>query len=262
VDDDGNIVLNAGDAQSIWKGAQVELYASNYASHAANKLLGTTVVSDIVASKSTLKKNSAFQPPRHFYAKLTQRHPNEKISVYCTEMEKLEAHLNTAIHDLAALGIVCVGKDSADIALSFEGETVIFERKKNVLFGPVRMRIPYTVLSANGLLHILQAAAHFIYHLNKTNSSKRSILPDMISMDFHKLEEDYDESFRINRTPGPNLIENGLATITIKGKEIDGAIEGDEMFGLTIHNNTELFLHPYIFCFDSSDLSIRNYCTV
>jgi len=78
----------------------------------------------------------------------------------------------------------------------------------------------------------------------------------VIPIDFHRLEEDYDACFRRTRTCGPNLLENGLAAITIKGKEVDGAIEGNEMFGLTIHNNTDLPLHPYLFCFDSSDLSI------
>jgi hypothetical protein len=156
-----------------------------------------------------------------------------------------------------------VGKDdSPDVALSFEGEKVIFEKKEHILSRPVRRCIPPDILSAKGLLHILQATAHFIYHLNKTNSSQRSILPDVIPMHFHKLEEDYDKYFRRTRTRGPNLMENGLATITIKGKEVDGAIAGDEKFGFTILNNTDLPLHPYLFCFDSSNLSISKYCTL
>ena len=257
MNDDGNIVLNAGDAQSIWKGAQVEVYASNCPSTETNKALGSTVVSHTLASKSILETSTAFQLPPHFYAKLTQRHPDEKLFVYCREMEKLEAHLNTRIPDLAALGIVCVGKgDSPDVALSFEGEEVIFEKKEHILSRPVRRCIPPDILSTKGLLHILQATSRFIYHLNRANLSKRSILPDVIPMDFHKLEEDYDVFFHTIRIPGPNLMENGLATITIKGKEVDGRIEGDEIFGFTIHNNTELLLHPYLFCFDSSDLSI------
>jgi hypothetical protein len=257
VGDNGNVVLNAGDAQSIWAGAQVEIYTSNFASTEANKLLGCMLVSDTTASKSVLKKSTAFELPLHFYAKLMQRHPGEKVSVYCREAEKLEAYLKTGIPDLAALGIVCGEKeDSADVALSFEGETAILKWKEQSLSKPAHGRIPRTITSANELLHILQATARFNYHLHRNNTSKRSILPDVIPMDFHKLEEDYDVFFHTIRIPGPNLMENGLATITIKGKEIDGAIEGDEMFGFTIHNNTELLLHPYLFCFDSSDLSI------
>jgi len=77
-------------------------------------------------------------------------------------------------------------------------------------------------------------------------------------MEFHQLEEDSDDLFYDIRTPAvPNLIENGLATVTVKGEDIDGVTNGDDDFGFTIHNKTAHLLHPYFFAFDSSDLSIK-----
>jgi hypothetical protein len=262
VDDSGNIILNAGDAQSIWKGAEVKIYASNFASTETNKRLGTMLVSKTTASKSTLQKRTSFQPPAHFYAKLTQPHPDEKISIYCADVQSLEDLLKTPIRHLADSGIVCVGKDdNPDIVLSFECDTVIFERKDKLLSAPIRSCIPATVLSVDRPMHVLQAAAHFVYHLNKTNLSKHCIKPDMIPMDFHQLNEELDESFDTIMIRGPNLNKDGLATVTIKGKAVKCVINGDEDFGLTIHNKTKLHLHPYLFAFDS-DLSISEHCRV
>jgi hypothetical protein len=261
VEKDGKIILNAGDAQSIWKGAQMEIYSSNFAS-TTNVPLGVVIVSDIAASKSTLG-TATFELPSHFYAKLTQRHPDEKITVYCNEMEKLVACLNTQSPELTALGVVIVEKeDDADANVLFEGEGVFLETKEKPLSSHIRRRIPDNIILADVLLHILQAVVRFNFHLKKTNSSKRGILPDKIPMEFHQLEEDYDDLFQDIRKPGPNLIENGLATVTVKGQEIDGVTNGEVDFGFTIHNKTALLLHPYLFAFDSSDLSISKYYTV
>jgi hypothetical protein len=262
VDDSGNIVLNAGDAQSIWKGAEVEIYASNFASTKTNKRLGKILVSKTTVSKSILQKETSFQPPAHFYAKLTQPHPEEKISIYCADMQKLEVLLKTPIHHLAGSRIICVGKEgNPDIVLSFEGDTVIFERKDKLLSAPIRNCIPVTVLSVDGPMHVLQSAARFVYYLNKRNPSKHCIKSDMIPMDFHQLNEELDVSFDTIFIPGPNLNKEGLATVIIKGNGVGCVIDGDEDFGLTIYNETKLHLHPYLFAFDS-DLSISEHCRV
>jgi hypothetical protein len=262
VDDSGNIVLNAGDAQSIWKGAEVKIYASNFASTKTNKCLGKMFVSKTTASKSILQKETSFQPPAHFYAKLTQPHPDEKISIYCADLQKLEDLLKTPIRHLAGSRIICVGKkENPDIVLSFEGDTVIFERKDKLLSAPIRNCIPVTVFSVDGPMDVLQSAAHFVYYLNKTNPSKHCIKSDMIPMDFHQLNEELDVSFDTILIPGPNLNKDGLATVIIKGNGVGCVIDGDEDFGLTIYNETKLHLHPYLFAFDSN-LSISEHCRV
>jgi hypothetical protein len=83
VSDDGNIILNAGDAQGIWKGAEVEIYDSNIVSTKTHASLGIMMaVSVITPSKSILEKKTIFKAPGNFYAKPTQRHPDEKITIY------------------------------------------------------------------------------------------------------------------------------------------------------------------------------------
>jgi len=73
---------------------------------------------------------------------------------------------------------VLVGnEDHADVKMLFEGEAVFLEKKEKPLSNNIRWRIPDTILLADGLLHVLQAVARFNFHLNKTNSSKRRILP-------------------------------------------------------------------------------------
>jgi hypothetical protein len=188
--------------------AEVKIYASNFASTKTNKRLGKMLVSKTTASKSIPKKETSFQPPAHFYAKLTKPHPDEKISIYCADMQKLEDLLKTPIRHLAGSRIICVGKEeNPDIVLSFEGDTVMLERKDKLLSAPF---VIITVLSVDGPMHVLQSAAHFVYYLNKMNPSKHCIKPDMIPMDFHQLNEELDVSFDMIIIPGPNLDKDSL----------------------------------------------------
>jgi hypothetical protein len=54
-------------------------------------------------------------------------------------MRKLEDLLKTPIRHLAGSRIICVGKEeNPDIVLSFEGDTIIFERKDKLLSAPIR----------------------------------------------------------------------------------------------------------------------------
>lgn len=252
--------MNAGEAQGIWKGALVEIYPSNDSQKEDNGSLATFVVADITATKSILSSQN-FLPPRHFYAKVIQRHPKEIIRVYSTDTEIVRKMIGQALVDAdpSVAGIIYDENEAtADILVQFEQEKILYDRKEEIP-GKSFRRLPFSTPRSRPdlFLHVLSSAARFNYHLRRVNESEYCILPQSIPMDIRGITLEWSREFeRVIVPTGPNLLENSLATITVKGEEEDGRIYGTDGFVLTIHNDTNLLLHPYLFCFDVSTLSI------
>jgi hypothetical protein len=265
--DRGKIVLNAGKAQGIWIGAQVGIYDSNFASADVNPLLATLVVSDVVtASNCTLTADPTVEIPLHFYAKLRQRRLDEYISVHCEDEQRLKALLKEALKapelDLAAAGIEFSGNaEVADLVVLLKDERVAFERKEDFITKHLGKRVPCTasISDPNGILNVLQATAHFNYHLNRTNLLESCIKPpESITMEFGRVEFGTDFTMRVVKLSDS---KDSPATFFINFKEEE---DDEPMYALTICNRTALQLYPYLFSFEPCDLSIRkfNFCQV
>jgi hypothetical protein len=92
---------------------------------------------------------------------------------------------------------------------------------------------------------VAKATAHFYYHL--TREAPDDFGKD-VWMELKELKEDPSEKYLINFAPtGPNLIAEEPATIVVNE---------NARLGMTVFNQTELKLYPFLLYFDPTDLTI------
>ena len=105
---------------------------------------------------------------------------------------------------------------------------------------------------ADDMIPVLQGAAHFHYHFNRSDLTSKN-LEQEIKVEVFKLEfsGQLDEgTFRLLRRPsGKNLLKDGIITLRLH----DGV---NDVFGIRIINTSERDLYPSIFYFNNSELSI------
>ena len=105
---------------------------------------------------------------------------------------------------------------------------------------------------ADDMIPVLQGAAHFHYHFNRSDLTSKNleqeIKVEVFMLDFSgQLNEG---TFRLLRRPsGKNLMKDGIITLRLH----DGV---NDVFGIRIINTSERDLYPSIFYFNNSELSI------
>lgn len=138
---------------------------------------------------------------------------------------------------------------SCHLQLTVINGKVYFDRH-NVLVTPhIGARISYTVDvdDVTAIRKVVKNSLHFYHHLTRPGSEDfRNVW-----MELKVLKEERSEDFDRVFTPiGKNLIEHEPATIVV-----------DEFapLGMTIFNQTDLSLYPYLFYFDPTDLTISTF---
>ncbi|TDL15886.1 hypothetical protein BD410DRAFT_82003 [Rickenella mellea] len=251
---DGTIILNAGKTHGIHSSSQLAIYVANVESSEVNLPIGYLVVNGTSPTISTLVTHDdalSFEIPPYFYAKEIQDGQEMIIRVHCAEREALELNLlSTArLSSFAAAGIVFVDSaNSADVCISIQDTQIVFHRVSGVSTSLESWQFRSIAAGdAENFLRVLRAAARFKHHLESTSSSTPN--EHQIVMEFHKLQGHWSEDYHWILNPiGPNLIDDNL---------IDIVVEESAMFGVTIHNNTEFPLYPYLLYFDDSDFGIQ-----
>lgn len=112
----------------------------------------------------------------------------------------------------------------------------------------ISSRFPHTVgeKEYDKIRQVLQHAVHFYHHLTRTGDDLKYVW-----MELNALDGKYSQSFQWTLTPsGPNLIEENPATVVVDERA---------RLGMTVFNQTDIDLYPYLFYFDPSDLSISVY---
>jgi hypothetical protein len=99
-------------------------------------------------------------------------------------------------------------------------------------------------VSRDALAYTLQSAAHFKFHLDRENTFDR--LRDLVTIELYQLEETEDGSFI---PKGDNLVHEGHARLILD----------DNVYGMTLRNNSGTDLFPSLFYFSPSDFSIDPY---
>ncbi|KDR76515.1 hypothetical protein GALMADRAFT_1328284, partial [Galerina marginata CBS 339.88] len=106
---------------------------------------------------------------------------------------------------------------------------------------------------ADDMITVLQGAAHYYYHLNRSYLTSKYIEKG-IEMEFFKLDEStdqYDEDTLplASRLSGENLLKDGVITLSLRD-------DVDDIYGIRITNTSGLDLYPSIFYFNNRELSI------
>jgi len=162
-------------------------------------------------------------------------------------LEKFLSHT-----DPARWQVSLVEKEKAELAISLDGDKVVFDilNPQVTQFGLTRY--PFALEPTyDAVFPVIRAAAHYHWHLRRTNTKR--VLQNHITLDFRKVEElDHGDELNPIQPVGENLNVNGIIELVI-----DPNSEDD--YGIKIINNSPLDLYPSLFFFDNSTLSISKY---
>ena len=248
--------MRAGIAHGIDVGDEFALYDHNQPSRNATPL-GTFVVCETRPFDSTIvagPDTSQFEFPKPAFALLTKAGTKQDLRVYVAKHEKL----TSIVEELVKMQdkqperprILEVEKENAKFGIDLEGEKVVFDILDERVTAFHLRRIPFPVQPDAKIIYpILNAAAHFHWHLHRT--SEKHILQNKVRLEFTKMDqvgEEYDDDLNSVLQPiGKDLNQNGI--VNLVASDSDG-------YGIKIINDTNQALYASLFYFDNSNLSI------
>lgn len=137
--------------------------------------------------------------------------------------------------------------EKCDLQLTVQDGKVYFDRHNNLVTPIIGSRIRHTVpvTDVETIQAVAKATAYFYYHL--TRKSPDDFGKD-VWMELKELKDGLSDRYLVIFTPtGQNLIAEEPATIVVNE---------NARLGMTIFNQTELTLYPYLLYFDPTDLTI------
>ena len=244
----GVYLLHAGAAQGITLGSTFGFDLSNLIpdskhSNASLSTLVVTKVNTFTSELAPLEDPVSWIPPQ-FYSRMIQRGA-DSFSIYSKDRLWLETafppeictRLSAELTDDPQKAFLWLTRD--------ESGKVHFERNDPMITPFIGSRFPHVVDEDKVELiqQVLQAYIQFNHHLTRTGDDFKNVL-----MELRTLSVTYSEDFDMILTPaGDDLIQNEPTTVVV---------DEDERLGMTISNQTDLPLYPYVFYFDPSDLMI------
>lgn len=93
---------------------------------------------------------------------------------------------------------------------------------------------------------VFSRISHYYHELNSTHSTDPDIAED-ITLEFYKLDDHHASDWRQFRPDGPNLYQNGV---------VDFEVDEGAPYGLKLINRSARDLYPYVFYFNTNNLSI------
>ncbi len=240
--------IQAGAAQGITPGSRFSVHRNSMkdTSFRPNPCLGYATAVTVTNCSTTLVPSPQTRFPPRFYCKLVDS-PSQTISLYSTHKTWL---LSTFPSEDWHTKCVTIVDDPArcDFELVIEDEMVYFERHNDpTVIQYINSRIPrgIPVDEIDTLRNVAKAACHFKYHL--TRSSPDNI--EDVHMELHNLRYEGSEGFYepVFKPVGENLLSGEPAII---------AVDDEQDFGITIINDSNDVLYPYLFYFDPNDFSI------
>jgi len=236
--------LEAGTALGITVGSRVAVHASNLLETPGrpNPRLGYLTVTSVGPFASVLKIPSNIRFPKLFYYCLIEC--SQKIALYCEDSRWLGTVFPPEEHNQSA--IIVDDVQSCDLQLTIIGGKVYFDRHNALVTPHIGARIFQTIDVDNApeIRKVVESSLRFYHHLTRTGNDD---FPN-VWMELRELREEPSDDFDQLFTPmGNNLIADEPATIVV---------DAFASFGMTIFNQTELPLYPYLFYFDPTDLTI------
>jgi hypothetical protein len=241
---DGKIVLAAGSAHGVQRGATYGIYASNLKG-TENKVLGHLVVQSVVTDTSAiLEEGGTFSLPVIFYA-VEAHSPYQTVDIFFSD----DSPHNTMIKSSPSSKEVGESK-KANITLKFDNDVSLLWN--GVMNDNERVRetdhaTSITISKEADKSHILTVvgkAARFTYHVSRTS-------PDD-SLVSHGLQAQLQEVDAATGQPnGKDLLDGDFVTFQLAKKETRGP------FCLILSNHNDFPLWPFIFICDARRFKIR-----
>jgi hypothetical protein len=256
--------MAAGTALGIDVRDEVTLYDMPEPSPTSSPL-GIFVVREAHPSRSTITPlfdPSSFELHKPAFALKTKAGSVHYLPVHIAEQSELGHVFEELVRNMHHVrpdgpGILLVEKEKAMLAIVLDHKKIMFDIRvldERVLdefvaaFGNWQ-RIPFSSeLDLSKLHPILDTAAHFHWHLSRTN--KHHILQNKIRFEFTEVEEvegEYEDDLNVMMKPiRDNLNQNGIINL----------VSGVQQYGIKIINHSAATLYGALFYFNMNDLSI------
>ncbi|KAJ3505257.1 hypothetical protein NLJ89_g7510 [Agrocybe chaxingu] len=246
-DKEGLITVEAGSAQGITVGSHFAVHAMNLIESpvTSNPCIGELEVKTVNLFTSVMKPLSTapkFKVPSSCYSKLMYA-AEYTVSIFCEDKALLASAFPADFNKKSGI-VVADDVRHCDLELTVKDGRVHFDRHQLLVTAhlPTRIRHSASVGDVATIQEVVAATRHFYYHLTRTSDDNFK----NVWMEMKKLEQ-----FHHILTPiGNNLLAKEPATIVV-----DESVP----LGMTIFNQTDLLLYPYLFWFDPTDLSIADW---
>lgn len=249
-----SVTLDAGMAQGIVLGELFSIYENNFEATTQNPnpsigLLDARTISTASCSLGHPPGQKKFKIPRHFYAKRIDWR-NDPPKVYCADSVLLSS-LFPSPENVAGRKIIAVeDPEQASLVISTQGDDVRISRTDPFITQYIPPAFPYNFHTESpwAIHRIVGAWQHFNYHLLRRG---RDEFPQ-VRMELHYLEpssnsgED-DENYKVK---GGNLLAAEPAEVRVPDVDVEKPL------GMTLYNDGDVPLYPYLFYFDPNDLTI------
>ncbi|KDR67569.1 hypothetical protein GALMADRAFT_147105 [Galerina marginata CBS 339.88] len=261
LDESGNYILQAGTADGVCLGAEFTVYA-DHGGLLKEPSLGVMVPDTIRPFETVMRPLSEPGPSfdKAALAVQTRAGDQEELKVYIPLEAPLIPVFKATLMQMKTSGddrhrIALVDDRSvAHLAVERDNDKIAFIILDERVTAHGLTKCPYTADAvAEQLIPVLQGAAHYHYHLNRSylNSEKIGIEVEFFKLEFSG-QLDESTSRLLRRPYGDNMLKDGIITIPIR----DGV---NELFGIRITNKSKKDLYPNIFYFDNSELSVTQY---
>jgi len=254
----GRYILNAGAADGVCLDAEFNVYA-NHGGLPRRPNLGVMVPDKVEPFRTVMRPLSGPRSSLEMaaFAIQTRAGALEELKVFIPLEDPLIPAFNAMLMQMETLShgrhrIALVDDPSvAHLAIERENDEIafIFLDKRITAHGITKYALK---AKADDMIPVLQGAAHYHYHLNRSYLTSEKI-EQQIRVEVFKLEfsGQLDEgTFRLLRRPaGENLLKDGIITLSLR----DGI---NDVFGIRITNTSPWDVYPSIFYFNNSELSI------
>lgn len=257
--------MRAGAAQGVTKHSRYDVYRDASSAEDGSGPLGSLIatnVSPLMTELAVAQDSTKLELQEPAWAMQTHAGDEEDLRVHIADDRRLvtlfeEIHERMRSTTANTKEIVLVDKNTAelDIALDDSGQ-VVFNITNDLCVQYGLTVMPYTVPPTAGDVHpVLQSAAHFYWHLRRSNASKEQPLRDMVEVEVYRLQEAPDPW--VEGSPSMYIPEDGAKNLNV-ANAVDMVVD-DALYGLIIKNKGHVDLYCSAYYFDISDLSISKF---
>ena len=247
-DNNDTIVLEAGTAQGITVGSILSVHTTNLAESKSEGQLEVKSVEVFSSILQVLPAQSQLNLPNLFYSKLIHA-TGSAIKLYCKKRRWLESAFPSELRD--KLGIILVTDIlSCDLELIVAHRRVSFSRHHKLVTPHLEKRIHHAIdiEDVDTIRNVVCSSRTFYYHLTRPGTDEYT----QAKVELNELDVSASGKATALEEPilvpiGRNLLNNYRATIVVNE---------EAMYGMTIVNQSNQPLYPFVFYFDPTHLTI------
>ena len=241
-------VMEAGTAQGVTAGAEFAVYKDQDDLSQKASPLGTLIAKEPGVSTTIMSVRSREWPVRNAFALQTKAGAEEVLGIHIAKDENLIDDLFNHVADKDGK-FKRVEESMAHLSITVHEGRVFFDILDNQVTRHGLKRMPHSVnKDVSEVYTVIRAAAHYHWHLHRTNKenpppTEGMPLRDHVHFEFKKLKL---KNYR--RTPeGQNFIVNDV---------IDLVVDKEAVYGVEIVNKSKDPLYVALFYFGSDNFAI------